>query len=194
MALKPGVVPSEEGREGRHCYNTIYGSASSNSSSQCADLASPSSEPLADAHQRKPVTPSPLELGTEPGRAGRQSPNAKWEEDCPSTRGKLEPGTPCSDCVLQVATETQKHKSCAPSALLKHCRLASKHPWPQAQARSEHSLGSGCLRLAKGAAWSIPPRSRIMDWGHQNWKTEGSCRKTFASSSLAVVYPTTYSL
>lgn len=166
MALEPGVVPSEEGWEGRHCYNTIYGSASSNSSSQCADLASPSYESLADAHQRKPITPSPLELGTEPGHASRWSPNEKWE-DCPSTRGKLEPGTPCSDCVLQTVIETQRHESCAPSALLKRCRPASKRPWPQTQARSEHSLGSGCLRLAKGAARSIPPRSWIMDLGHQ---------------------------
>lgn len=148
--LGPGEMPSEERREGRHCYNTIYGSASSNSSSQCADLASPSSEPLAHAHQRKLVTPSPLELGPEPGRASRQSPNEKGV-DCPSTNGKLEPGTPRSDCALQAAMETQRHESWAPSALLKHCRPASKHPWPQAQARSEHSLRSGCLRLAKGA-------------------------------------------
>jgi len=54
MALEPGTVPTEEGREGRQRYNAIYGSASSNSSSQRADLASPSSWPLADARQRKP--------------------------------------------------------------------------------------------------------------------------------------------
>lgn len=49
-----------------------------------------------------------------------------------------------------------KHESCAPSALPKHCRLTSKHPWPRAQAGSEHNLSSGYLRLAKGGGVVSP--------------------------------------
>lgn len=123
---------------------------------QRADLASPSSKPLGQKARH-----------SQPVGAGNR---ARWCLQAKPRGGtsrlplhaRKPQRTPCSDCVPQAATETQRPESCAPSALPKRRRPASKCPRPQAQERPEHSP-----RLPKRAAWSTPAGSRTMDWGHQ---------------------------